>query len=146
MHWLLCQGAHVRFFPTSNSIVVQGPELLHAHLPEAREVINLAWVNISHVKEFEAVADLEQRLGMAHQEIPVWGEQVSKLIEQLALSCLIEVDHDVSKEDDVKGTTHGPGVYEVELTERDKFPQGRNDAHQAGVHPVSLIEPVLQVG
>src|SRR5207249_5434306 len=49
MHWLPCQGVHVGFFPTQNRIVMQGPELLHTDLPEAREVIDLAWVNISHV-------------------------------------------------------------------------------------------------
>src|SRR4249919_1000538 len=83
---------------------------------------------------------------MAHEEIPVWVEQVSKPLEQLALGCLVEVDHDVPTEDQVKGSAHGPGVYEVELTERDEFLQGWNDTHQASVHPLSLTEPALQMG
>src|SRR5262245_60745112 len=82
---------------------------------------------------------------MAHKEVAVWVEQASKPIEQLVLGRLIEVDHDVPTEDDVKGATHGPGVYEVELTERDEFLQGWNDTHQAGVHPQPLTEPALQV-
>src|SRR5215475_14574799 len=82
---------------------------------------------------------------MAHKEVALWVEQVSKPIEQLTLGCLIEIDHDVPTEDDVKGAMHGPGVYEVELTERDEFLQGWNDPHQTGVHPLSLTEPALQV-
>src|SRR5437870_2475078 len=82
---------------------------------------------------------------MTHKEVAVWGKQVSKPIEQLALGYLIEVDHDVPTEDDVKGATHGPGVYEVELMERDAFLQGWHDTHQARVRPVPLPEPALQV-
>src|SRR5438552_2093827 len=83
---------------------------------------------------------------MAHKEVAVWVEQVSEPIEQLALGCLVEVNHDVPTEDNVKGSTHGPGVYEVELTEPDEFLQGWHNTHQAGVHPLSLPEPALQVG
>jgi hypothetical protein len=44
--------------------------------------------------------------------------------------------HNVPTEDQVKGSTPGPGVYEVELTERDK------GQHNAGV----LIDQVTDTG
>jgi hypothetical protein len=57
---------------------------------------------------------------MATQNARV-GRAINKPLEQLTLGCLVEVDHDVPTEDQVKGSAHGPGVYEVELTERDEF-------------------------
>src|SRR5215471_20304666 len=82
---------------------------------------------------------------MAHKEITVWVEQVSKPLEQLALGGLIEVNHHIPTEDDVKGPAHGPGVYKVELTERDELLQGWYNTHQTSVRPLSLTEPALQV-
>jgi hypothetical protein len=96
-------------------------------------------------EEFEVVSNLEKRLGMAHKEVAVWLEQVSKPLEQLALGCLIEVDHHVPTEDDVKGPAHGPGAYEVELAERNEFLQGWNNTHQTSVRSLSLTEPALPV-
>src|SRR5438105_14559155 len=81
---------------------------------------------------------------MANKEMPTCVKQSSATFEQLALRCLVEIDHHIPAEDHVERPAHGPGMHEIQLAERNELLEFWPHTHQAGMAALPLPKPALQ--
>ena len=68
----------------------------------------------------KSVTDSEQGFGMADEQIAVIGEDVGITIEQYAPGGSIEVDDDITTEQQIEGPAHGPAIHQVQFLKGDK--------------------------
>src|SRR5579871_7010788 len=89
-----------------------------------------------------ARAYVQERLGVAENQMIVRALQSRHALDDVALSLSVKVDDDVAAQNDIERTSHRPVIHEIETAEGDQLPHLR--AHTILARAADALKPTHQ--